>query len=200
MTAEREREAVRASGVGDWQIAQTSKQCVRCSAPFLPEQEYWSTLHVEMQAAEAAAGDAAAGNAAAGNAAGGDAARPGLPVLVRHDHCATCWTQDNERIFWKTRRQSSKSDRNVVDIQAMHQLFLQLVDDEREEIEALRYVVALMLARKKILKPIRAGGGARGDLVFKDPRDADKRLRLPSPDLSEDKLELLKAQLGEILT
>ena len=46
---------------------------------------------------------------------------------------------------------------------------------------------------------MRTAGTARGDLVVKDPRDLEKRLRLPSPDLSEESLENLKEQLGNIL-
>lgn len=167
------RDASRGAG-GEWQIAQTSKQCMHCGTRFLPGQDYWSTLHVEP---------------------GGE-----LPILVRQDACDECWQPQDDRIYWKTRRAVDKGDRNVVDIQAMHQLFLQLLEDERDEIEALRYVVGLMLVRKKVLKIVRNVGGARGDLVFRDPRDAEKRLRLPTPELSDGKLELLKSQLGDILT
>lgn len=162
-----------AASAGEWHVAQTSKQCLECKAPFLADQDYWSTLHVET---------------------GGE-----FPVLVRHDYCTSCWPKTEDRIYWKTRRKANRDDHNVVDIQAMHQLFLQLVDDDREDVEALRYVVALMLVRKKILKVIRNARGARGDLVFKDPRDDKKRMRLPTPELSEERLERLKEQLGEIL-
>ncbi|MCB9882768.1 MAG: hypothetical protein H6832_11630 [Planctomycetes bacterium] len=170
-----EREGAARETHGEWHIAQTAKHCHACHAPFLPGHEYWSTLHVSVE--------------------GDDAS----PVLMRRDSCDACWKGSTEAIYWRTRRSENKADQNVVDIAAMHQLFLGLLDDDREEVEALRYVIALMLTRKKILKPVRQVGGARGDLVFKHPRDENERLRLGAPELSEESLERLKAQLGDIL-
>lgn len=178
-----EQEAAARDAQGEWHIAQTAKHCMQCRAPFLPGTEYWSTLHVETRAADAKSG---AENVAAA-------------ILVRHDHCDACWRGATDAIYWRTRRSEAKNDRNIVDITAMHQLFIQLMDDEREEVEALRYVIALMLARKKVLKPVRSPGGARGDLVFRHPRDEKARLVLPAPELSEESLERLKEQLSGIL-
>lgn len=172
-SAKRAAGADAAAAGGEWHIAQSAKRCSGCQAPFLPEHDYWSTIHVDTDGEH--------------------------PSLARDDFCAACWKPSDERIYWKTRRRESEDDHNVVDIQAMHQLFLQLLEDEREEVEALRYVVGLMLVRKKVLKIIRNVPGARGDLVFKDPRDDKKRVRLPSPELSEETLERLKLQLGDIL-
>ncbi len=76
-----------------------------------------------------------------------------------------------------------------------------LVDDTRAEVEGLRYVVALLLLRKKRLKVVRRAGLARGDLLFRDPRDeaGEKTLYLETPDFSPEALDRLKDQLGEIL-
>ena len=162
---------------GEWRIAETSKSCERCGARFLPEQDFFSRL--ELARAE------------------------GMTALARTDYCAACWaklaSQLEAPIFWKTRRRGVDDAKNLVDLASLHGLFLNLVEDSRPEVEALRYVVALLLLRKKLLKVVRGAGGARGDLVFKDPRDPEKRMRLPSPDLSEESLQNLKDQLGEIL-
>ncbi len=162
---------------GEWRIAETSKRCDGCGAPFLPEQSFFSYLAVDSS--------------------------PELPTLVRKDYCVACWETRarslDAPIFWKARRQGSAEDANVVDLNSLNQLFLQLLEDERPEVETLRYVVGLMLLRKKVLKVVRNAGGARGDLVFKDPRNPEQRMRMATPDLSEESLELLKEQLGTIL-
>lgn len=124
-------------------------------------------------------------------------------ALERSDYCPSCWAQAASKIdnpiFWKTRRKDADETRNLVDINTLNALFLNLIEDSRPEIEGLRYVVALLLIRKKLLKVVRGAKVPRGDLVFRDPRDTEKRMHIPTPDLSEDSLELLKEQLGQIL-
>ena len=159
----------------DWRIAETAKSCTSCSATFVPGHEYFSMLLVE------GVDDGVA--------------------LLRKDFCQRCWPNlehEGAPIFWKTKRPPIEDGQDMIDLAALHGLFVQLLEDEREEVEALRYVVALLLLRKKLLKVVRQGGGARGDLYFKDPRDLEKRVRLPLPDLSPESLERLKVQLGEI--
>ncbi|PIE24467.1 MAG: hypothetical protein CSA62_04095 [Planctomycetota bacterium] len=167
----------------EWRIAGFSRGCTCCQAPFLAGQVFFSYLRID-----------------AGEKLG----------FERLDVCTGCWParalelrQETEAgpIFWRTRRPRDKGASSVVDLVAMRQLFEQLLEDEREEIEALRYVIGLMLARKKAIRVIRAGAGARGDLYFKDPREGrdEQRVRLPVPRLDEETIEALKSQLGEIL-
>lgn len=159
---------------GEWRIAETATRCASCRMPFVEEQEFFSRLEI------------------------GDA------TLTRVDCCATCWQAQvvelQDPVYWKTRRRGGPNPRNVVDLNSLHGLLMNLLEDKRPEVEALRYVVALMLLRKKLLKAVRGAGGARGDLVFKDPRDLEQRIRLPAPDLSAESLENLKEQLGRILS
>ncbi|MAE77613.1 MAG: hypothetical protein CMJ85_12180 [Planctomycetes bacterium] len=159
---------------GEWRIAETGKRCVGCRVPFAFEQSFFSQLEVD--------------------------STDDVITLNRKDWCESCWTESEApSIFWKTRRPAADGSESHVDLAALNQLFLGLIEDTRPEIETLRYVVALILQRKRLLKAVRTAGTARGDLVVKDPRDLEKRLRLPSPDLSEESLENLKEQLGNIL-
>ena len=176
-----DRDPLQATKQNEWRIAAQARRCSHCSQPFLAGQSFYSVLNINQ--------DSDWG-------------------FVRADACANCWPglapkkdASAPLIYWKTRRQEGDDDRNVVDLASMHTLFLTLIEDDRVEIEALRYVVGLMLARKKMIKVIRASGGARGDLKFKDPREGreEERLRLPIPELSEESLERLKEQLGSIL-
>jgi hypothetical protein len=148
---------------GEWRIAETAKRCQGCQTPFLPGTDFFSELVIE-RADE-------------------------VTAYTRHDWCQPCWTRraksTGEPIYWKARRRDGQDVENVVDVGSLHTLFLGLLEDERPEIEALRYVVGLLLLRKKVLKVVRGTHGARGDLVFKDPRDPATTMRLSTPDLSE---------------
>ncbi len=181
-------QAAQAKGAGDWRIAEYRNRCSSCENPFAIGDAFFS--EIRWVAPESAGG-----------------ADP-LPLGIhRVDFCEACWpanlkSQEQPPIFWRTRRKSSKKDDHVVDLGSLQTLFVGLLEDSRAEVEALRYVVGLMLLRKKILKQVRLGGMSRGDLVFRDPRDesGQKTLRIPTPDLTEETLEQLKEQLGQILS
>ena len=177
-----------AKSAGEWRIAENRNRCSGCENPFAVGDVFYS--EIRWIAPETPGG-----------------AEP-LPLGIhRIDFCDACWPaqiqgREDVPIFWRTSRKSSKKDDHVVDLGSLQSLFTGLLEDRRAEVEALRYVVGLMLMRKKILKQVRVGGMARGDLVFRDPRDesGQKTLRIPTPDLTEERLEQLKEQLGQILS
>ncbi|MFQ5503732.1 MAG: hypothetical protein ACE5F1_02920 [Planctomycetota bacterium] len=160
---------------GEWRIADRSRNCEGCGSPFLPGQEFFSMLQWS-----------------------GDLA------LLRRDHCPACWGSVQKHlargsIFWKTRRAAGAKEQTVVDLASLHGLFLGLLEDPRPEIETLRYIVALLLLRKRILKGVRRADVPRGDLVFHHPGQTGKLVTLGTPELSPESLERLKQQLAGIL-
>ena len=181
-------EGTQTKGGGDWRIAENHNRCCACENPFAIGDAFFS--EIRWVAPESPGG-----------------AEP-LPLGIhRVDFCEACWpahleAQEHKPIYWRTRRRSSKKEDHVVDLGSLQTLFVGLLEDTRGEVEALRYVVGLMLMRKKILKQVRLGGMSRGALVFRDPRDesGQKTLRIPTPDLTEERLEQLKEQLGQILS
>jgi hypothetical protein len=179
-TAKKAKEVTKAKG---WKIASTEGRCRRCKTGFPHGATFYSYLDWEKGTE--------------------------VPVFLRHDICSDCWPltlrelpKTPPPIYWHAHRKKGDKNKQVVDLQAMQGLFFRLLEDERPDIAGLRYVIALMLQRKKILKPVRRFDGARGDLFFRDPRDQEGKqvLRLPVPDLDEAALERLREQLGEILT
>jgi hypothetical protein len=181
-------EDTQTKGAGEWRIAENRNRCAGCENPFGIGDIFFS--EIRWVAPESAGGAAP------------------LPLGIhRIDFCDACWPveiqgRDDVPIFWRARRKSSKKDDHVVDLASLQTLFVGLLEDRRIEVEALRYVVGLMLMRKRILKQVRVGGMARGDLVFRDPRDesGQETLRIATPDLTEESLEQLKEQLGQILS
>lgn len=179
---------------GEWKIADNAKRCQNCDSPFLPGQDFFSELRWSDVPGKPDKPDKSGKSGASF-------------ALVRLDYCLVCWAAatrvaDHELIYWKSQRKQGKGDQNVVDLVALHSLFMNLLGDKRPEVEVLRYVVALMLLRKKLLKVVRGAGAARGDLIFKDPSDqsGQRTMRLSTPELSEKTLGRLKKQLSEILS
>ncbi|MEZ5988082.1 MAG: hypothetical protein R3F30_02950 [Planctomycetota bacterium] len=174
----------------DWRIADKGLCCARCGQGFTIGEELYSVLELR-PAAEADDG-------------------PRLPLLVRRDHCQACFKAargELERqhggtppIFWRTRRREPDRREPRIDLDGLAGLFTSLLEQDRPEVEALRYVVGLMLVRKKRLRQVRVAG-ARGDLVFRDPRDPEGQriVRLPAPELDEATVETLKEELGRLL-
>lgn len=202
----------------DWRIASFSRSCAACRSPFLAGQPLFSYLRIDAEERigferidvcvscwparldELRRGSSKQASGAA--EAADQSATPESSKSPEGSEASESGAKLPPPIFWRTRRPREKGAQHVVDLVAMRQLFIQLLEDERPEIEALRYVVGLMLARKKSIRIIRAGGGARGDLYFKDPREGrdDQRVRLPVPRLDSETIDALKAQLGDILS
>lgn len=116
----------------------------------------------------------------------------------REDWCLGCWTAREvpaEDIFWKTRHFLSPQRRRAIDFDALREVFLQLCERRQPGQEALHYLVALLLVRKKVLKPREVRRLPRGEvLVVAFPRSQEK-FEIPVPELPPDRLDSLKQEL-----
>lgn len=121
----------------------------------------------------------------------------------RRDYCLNCEPANVAGVVgsWKTRCPPAASKKTqVLDRAAIFELFAKLEDADTPERVQLRFVLALLLWRKKALKFI--GAEAREELEtwnFTTPKgDADYAVL--RPDLGEDQLERLGEQLESLLT
>lgn len=161
------------SRITDWEIARTSGQCSHCQNQLAEQQEYMAVLYDHEG------------------------------QFVRVDTCLECWTDqmaDECFSYWKTRipkRQEKK--RTFVDDDVLINLFLRLADEEEPERINFRFVLALILMRKRKLK-------------YENSRKADDReywqMRLTgsqdmhdvlNPRLDDEKIVQVQQQLGAIL-
>lgn len=118
--------------------------------------------------------------------------------VVREDVCSACWnarTTTHEVFFWMTRH---SSDRRAVhlDLATLEQFFLQLQNRTEEKLVQVRYVLALLLMRKRRLKLERiVRDSAAGEaMVVRRPRHKETFL-VSVFDFSAERLETLKAEL-----
>jgi len=138
-----------------------------------------------------------------------------LPDCVRHELCEPCFTEQRgaNPIYWKARREVGPH-RPVLDLTSLRQLFDRLGEtpapdaggaddpdetaDARHAVEDLRYLVALLLLRKRVLRMVDATTPEQeaADLVVADPKIPEMEpVCLRAPDLSSERLGSLKEEL-----
>ena len=137
----------------------------------------------------------------------------------RLDYCPREWESGirPERLFsyWRTTVPATDAKEKIlVEDSVLMDLFERLVEDTREQRIAFRFILALILMRKRLLRYIRrANGGGGGDEVSNgDKRDNEIWFMRPkgsepdsplieviNPQLSEEDIRELSDQLTEVL-
>jgi hypothetical protein len=126
-----------------------------------------------------------------------------LPSCTRRDLCAPCFQRleqesDVPPIYWKARRKVARKG-PVLDLVSLKLLFDRLGEREADDTAAgLRYFVALLLLRKRIVKLVDATTPEEeaADLVVADPKRPEAPpVPLFAPELDDDRLAGLKQEL-----
>ncbi len=121
----------------------------------------------------------------------------------RRDYCANCRPPDEPFAVgsWQTHRpQPAAKHAQTFDRAAIRHFFEQLEDADTPERRQLRFVLALLLWRKKILKFDRSESDAGQEVWhFTSPPDGAAHA-VVRPDLDEQQLERLGAQLEALLS
>jgi hypothetical protein len=159
--------------VDDWQMPRAERGCRSCAHEFAAGEAFRAFLY-----------DCAA-------AAG----------FERHDYCLNCSPPAEPRPLgaWKTRRAVPAQKQRAFDRAAMYGFFQGLEDADQPERLQLRFVLALLLWRKRVLKFVNtesAGEVEHWDFVATGTGQAH---RVRRPDLDEAQLERLSAQLEQLL-
>lgn len=155
----------------DWEIDRATSHCVKCEKQFQEEQEYFSCLLDEQGR------------------------------FVRRDFCPECWDGTAEAFsFWKTRVPPKDEPKKIfLDDSVLVDFFQRLQDEEAADRVQFRYIVALMLMRKKILKfQDIAHEGGQEFLVLKLRGDGTIH-RVRDPQLSDEQLDDVKEQVTQLL-
>ncbi len=128
-------------------------------------------------------------------------------MFARHDFCSDCWDPGGGGYFsfWKTRVPEPPPARpagpQLVDLARLMQLFEHLADADQEPAQRFRYVLALVLMRKKRLRLVssRRVAGGRGEEVTLREVGSRRRHVVRCPSLSEDEIRSVTDRLGEVL-
>ena len=118
--------------------------------------------------------------------------------LRRVDSCEACFRPEPGRedlFFWFTRTRAGRRRGLDFDLPTLEQLFLRLEGRSEKRIRELRYVLCLILMRKRRLKLQSVERGEEGEaLVVRRPR-RDEGWRVFVFDFSTERLEELRGEL-----
>ncbi len=107
--------------------------------------------------------------------------------------------------FWRTTVAHKEERKRIfVDDQVLSDLFDRLADDDRPQRIAFRFILALILMRKRLLKFVgrETTPDASSEVWLMRPKGTDpdsEPIRVHNPRLSDDDVRDLTAQLGEVL-
>ena len=121
---------------------------------------------------------------------------------ARRDYCAACSPAAAQEAIgaWKTRRPELSAKKAApFDREAMYTFFERLDDSDSPQRRQFRFVLALLLWRKKLLRLDQTVTEPAGEVwEFAAARNATT-FRVPRPELDEEQLEGLSVQLEQLL-
>lgn len=155
----------------DWRIHRREARCTACERPFQEGETFFSLLDFE-----------------------GDRLR-------REDRCPACFEAPSARpelLFWRTRHVADQRARFAVDFEAIEELFLSLEGRREERLQELRYLLALLLLRKRRLKLVGVRRHASAEtLCLRRPRRQEE-FEVQVFELDSERAQVLKAELARV--
>ena len=116
--------------------------------------------------------------------------------LEREDLCEPCWARRELEplVHWFTRHHQDKRKLQL-DLATLEAIFVRLEGHGAARVRELRYVLALLLLRKRRIRLERVERGADGEaLIVRRPR-RDERLRVYVFDFAADRMDELRREL-----
>lgn len=169
-----------------WKFTRRSPTCVACGHEFADGEVHYSRLQVHPE------------------------------ELLREDLCRACWQaqqadgdvspQDesagegdaNTLLWWRATRRIVETKRMQVDMEGLERVFLLLEGREEEHLEELRYLLCLLLVRKRRLLLGRAlVQGDREYLIVRRPRRQEE-LKVRVFDFQPERMEALRDDLERL--
>jgi len=127
-------------------------------------------------------------------------------LLARHDFCDPCWKPPEGGYFshWKTHVPEPGPDLRrgprLIDMGRLMELFEHLADSEDVQARRFRYVLALVLMRKRRLKVVESrrlkDGGE--ELTLRET-GTQRTHAVSAPPVTEDEIRSVTQRLGEVL-
>lgn len=165
--------------MAQWEVAKTLGVCAGCGEALRPKQEYCAALLEQ-------AGDSG----------------PSPDGFERRDYCEKCWEQLKPAVFcfWKSRLpEPAEKKKLLVDDAVLLDIFERLAGtDERVKIN-FRFVLALILMRKRILKYQQTEYCDGQELWIMGQVREQTKHQVLNPRLDDAQIEEVSEQLSSIL-
>lgn len=155
--------------MAEWKFARRRDRCNACESPFEEGQRHASALSLASE------------------------------ELSREDLCLACFETSERRgeiFFWYTRMCADRRGLRL-DLPMLEELFHRLQGRTEEGMIELRYVLCLLLMRKKRLKLVRITRDPAETMLVRRPR-RDELLPVLVRDLTAERIEQLRGELAEI--
>jgi hypothetical protein len=121
--------------------------------------------------------------------------------LAREDVCLACWKSQPARgdlFWWRTRHDADRKRGIALNLEALEALFVRLEGSNEGQLAELRYVLCLVLMRKRRVKIERVERDADGEsLIVTRPRKPEV-FRVTVFDFSPEKIDELRTRLQEV--
>ena len=156
----------------EWKIASGRKECARCGRKFEEGETLFSALYEEGY------------------------------EFKRLDYCRACWGGSGEGTFsfWRTQVPPNDEPNPLPPNEALLEMFRKLREGSNARREQFRYVLALLLRRKKVLKLLRRDRRAGGEEVLVlEERGSGENSSVTVPRLSEAEAKGLSDELSGLL-
>ena len=155
----------------DWDIKSRSEACTACEKPFLDKQDYYAAL------------------------------THGQEGYARKDYCDECWTANKDDAeaysMWKgVFRMPPPPEEEALQKETAESLLRKLMEDDDESKINVRYILTVMLERKKILIERDVKTGENGEKIrFYEHRQTGEMFVVPDPALRLDELESVQEEV-----
>ena len=158
---------------GDWQVARPNGTCKQCQQPLDAAQEFIATLLEQGEHFE------------------------------RADYCQKCWDHTQPAVFsyWRTRLpEKEEKQKTFVDNDVLMNLFLRLESSSDVAKLNFRFVLALILMQKRILKYEQTENEGEQEYWIVRTSGQQQTHKVANPRLDEQQIEQVTAELGSILS
>ncbi|AQT68670.1 hypothetical protein STSP2_01839 [Anaerohalosphaera lusitana] len=159
--------------MADWEIKKPLGKCVCDDQEFEVGQEYFSALLETEEGFE------------------------------RRDYCVECWERDrpDAYCFWKTRMadEKDKNKKIFIDDEMLMAFFERLGEETEQEKLNFRFVLTLILMQKRKLKYQSDAVVDGQEVWYMKVAGQGRTVKVVNPHLSEDQIEELSGQMGQIL-
>lgn len=157
--------------MSDWKFGRRHGHCAACERAFAEDEAHVSALVIQAEEPQ------------------------------REDVCLECWGQReaSEQLFWwRTHHRVGKKRGLALNLEALEAFFLVLEDKTDQTLRELRYILCLILMRKRRLKIVRILRSKEGEaMLVRRPRRKES-LRVWVFDFSAERMEELRVKLVRI--
>jgi hypothetical protein len=199
-------------GAGGWHVGRAAAQCAACGTDLPPKTECWAALCdaplEQLSTAEKAEKEKADARAKKEKTRETPAASP----FARVDFCEACWAAGKRPApplamfsFWKTVVPSPEQKKKLlVDDSVLVDVFTRMEGKTEPSEIRFRFVLALILMRKRLLKyegtQEKPEGMEKGPEIWRMiPRGTDQAVHVVNPHLTEEQIAEVSQQLSAIL-